>query len=115
MGLFCAQIYPSLADTLSSDLAHLNHFIRHAHRCDDALPRKYDSLCLERTLADYPLDHLQLTRLRRAGDGHFSNHALTRIVRLTIETNILTSKSALDSGYDAHYMLFQPQLQSYRC
>ena len=34
---------------------------------------------------------LQLA-LRRTKDGSLSNHALVRIVRLTVETNILTSK-----------------------
>ncbi|KAH9053822.1 hypothetical protein EDB87DRAFT_1796504 [Lactarius vividus] len=32
-----------------------------------------------------------LGRRRKEGSSHFSNHALSRIVRLTIETNVLTS------------------------
>jgi len=31
------------------------------------------------------------TKRRNVGDRYFSNHALSRIVRLTIETNVLTS------------------------
>ncbi|KAI0252231.1 hypothetical protein BJV78DRAFT_362795 [Lactifluus subvellereus] len=38
-----------------------------------------------------------LTRRRKAGDGYFSDHALSRIVRLTIETNILTTTVAIVS------------------
>ncbi|KAH9001869.1 hypothetical protein EDB86DRAFT_406260 [Lactarius hatsudake] len=38
-----------------------------------------------------------LVRRRREG-GHFSDHALSRIVRLTIETNVLTCKLTLGSG-----------------
>ncbi|KAI0252232.1 hypothetical protein BJV78DRAFT_1281804 [Lactifluus subvellereus] len=38
-----------------------------------------------------------LTRRRRVGDGYFSDHALSRIVRLTIETNILTTTVAIVS------------------
>ncbi|KAI0252213.1 hypothetical protein BJV78DRAFT_1203452 [Lactifluus subvellereus] len=33
--------------------------------------------------------------LRRARDGHFSNHAIVRIVRLTIETNLVTTTVSL--------------------
>jgi len=32
-----------------------------------------------------------LTRRRNAGSGYFSDHALSRIVRLTVETNLLTT------------------------
>lgn len=31
-------------------------------------------------------------------DGFFHNNALVKVVRLTVETNILTSKSTLDSA-----------------
>ena len=42
--------------------------------------------------ADYLTPNLQLIQ-RRARDGRISNHALVSAVRLTIETNIMTSKS----------------------
>ncbi|KAI9435801.1 hypothetical protein H4582DRAFT_623109 [Lactarius indigo] len=32
-----------------------------------------------------------LRRRRREGDGYLSDHAITRVVRLTVETNVLTS------------------------
>jgi len=32
---------------------------------------------------------------RRARDGYISSHALTSAVRLTVETNVMTSKSLL--------------------
>jgi len=38
-----------------------------------------------------------LTSRNSAGDGHFSCHALSRIVRLTVETNILTATNGLVS------------------
>ncbi|KAI0252235.1 hypothetical protein BJV78DRAFT_1203726 [Lactifluus subvellereus] len=38
-----------------------------------------------------------LTRRHSAGDGYFSDHVLSRIVRLTIETNILTTTVAIVS------------------
>jgi hypothetical protein len=63
-------------------------------------------LSLERILADYSLDHSQLIKRRSAGDGFLSNRALSRIVRLTIETNILTSKLALNSACKIHCMRF---------
>ncbi|KAH9176079.1 hypothetical protein EDB89DRAFT_1941705 [Lactarius sanguifluus] len=33
-----------------------------------------------------------LGRRRREGDGYFSDHAISRVVRLTVETNVLTGK-----------------------
>ena len=42
--------------------------------------------------AEYLTSILQLVQ-RRARDGRISNHALVSAVRLTIETNIMTSKS----------------------
>jgi hypothetical protein len=39
-----------------------------------------------------------LGRRRHRGDGYFSDHALSKIVRLTVETNILTSKWTPSSG-----------------
>ncbi|KAI0252247.1 hypothetical protein BJV78DRAFT_1281811 [Lactifluus subvellereus] len=36
-----------------------------------------------------------LTRRRNAGDGYFSGHALSRIVRLTVETNLLTTTNGV--------------------
>ncbi|KAH9001875.1 hypothetical protein EDB86DRAFT_407032 [Lactarius hatsudake] len=38
-----------------------------------------------------------LVRRRREG-GHFSDHTLSKVVRLTIETNVLTCKLILESG-----------------
>ncbi|KAH9001879.1 hypothetical protein EDB86DRAFT_406468 [Lactarius hatsudake] len=32
-----------------------------------------------------------LGRRRREGNGHFSDHAISRVVRLTVETNVLTT------------------------
>ena len=42
--------------------------------------------------ADYLTPILQLVQ-RRARDGRISNHALVSVVRLTVETNIMTSRS----------------------
>src|SRR5882762_9266412 len=56
----------------------------------------------------YSSGHQQLTRRRNADDGLFSNHALVKIVRLTVETNILTSMCALVSGRSNHLTHFQP-------
>ncbi|KAH9068066.1 hypothetical protein EDB83DRAFT_2379295 [Lactarius deliciosus] len=39
-----------------------------------------------------------LERRRREGCGHFSDHALSKVVRLIIETNVLTCKLTLGSG-----------------
>ena len=41
------------------------------------------------------LGYPQLTRRRNADVAPFSDNAITRIVRLTIETNVLTSRCAL--------------------
>jgi hypothetical protein len=49
--------------------------------------------------------HSQLTRRHRAGDGYFSDHGLTGIVRLMIETDILTGMYSLDSGCNTHCIL----------
>ena len=45
--------------------------------------------------ADFGLENRQLAKRRRAADSAFNDHALVRIVRLTIETNVLTSKYTL--------------------
>lgn len=38
----------------------------------------------------------QLTKIRRDSECHFNDNTLVQIVRLTVETNLLTSKSTLD-------------------
>jgi len=45
-----------------------------------------------------PASPRQLARRRTGRDGRFTDHALTRVVRLTIETNVLTSKLIIVSG-----------------
>jgi hypothetical protein len=39
-----------------------------------------------------------LTKRRKEADGFFHNSALLKVVRLTMETNLLTSKYILDFG-----------------
>jgi hypothetical protein len=86
---------------MSLDLAHWEHGGRRPDHHGDALPRKYDALRLKRTLTDNSFNHSQLTRRRNAEDAYFSGHALSRIVRLTVETNLLTSMGALGFGCNA--------------
>jgi hypothetical protein len=50
------------------------------------------------------LDYLQLTNRR---SGCFSDYALQKIVRLTVESNVLTGVYDLDSGRDTHFVCFQ--------
>ena len=50
----------------------------------------------------------QLTRQHNAYNGLWSNHALVKIVRLMIETNLLTSACALISRYSNDLTCFQP-------
>ena len=58
---------------------------------------------------------LQLTRRRNANIAPFSNHALTRIVRLTVETNVLTSVWASFLVAPIILICFQPLTEWYRC
>lgn len=50
---------------------------------------------------------LQLAQ-RRARDGRLSNHALVSVVRLTVETNIMTSKSLPSPDTTSMIALFSP-------
>jgi len=61
--------------------------------------------------ADYLTPILQLVQ-RRARDGRISNHALVSVVRVTIETNIMTSKS-LPGPHTPIIALFSPSYRQY--
>ena len=59
-------------------------------------------------LTVYSSGQPQLTRQHNAYNGLWSNHALVKIVRLMIETNLLTSACALISRHSNHLTCFQP-------
>jgi len=64
--------------------------------------------------ADYLTPIPQLIQ-RRARDGRLSTHALVSIVRLTIETNIMTSKSPESRYVNPRLIFSQLLLVLYHC
>ena len=63
--------------------------------------------------ADCPTPIQQLTKLR--AKDNFSSHALVSIVRLTVETNLVTSKDLRAFYVISRLTLVQPLSVSYRC
>jgi hypothetical protein len=98
------------------DLAHRKHCDRSLDSRGDALLCKYLSRHSERSWTNFHSSgHPQLTRRRNADKGPWCGHALVKIVRLTIETNMMTSLYALSSRYSNHLTSFQPLLVSSHC
>jgi hypothetical protein len=80
-------------------MAYWEHDGRHPYRSRDALSRKYVVIPFQSWSFETDLVCLQLAKRRRDRDGLFSDHALDhallRIVRLTIETNVMTGTYTL--------------------
>lgn len=86
--------YLSRIRCVPSDLAHRKYGLGLAYCSRNGVPRKSVSLRVNSSsvYADQVTPIPQLIQ-RRAKEGRLSSHALVSIVRLTVETNIMTSKS----------------------
>jgi hypothetical protein len=88
-----------------SDLAYRKYDGGHPHRCRDALSCKYAVFffwvdCSNLIMA------LQLAQRRRDTAGLFSDHTLLKIVRLIIETNVMTSMGILAPYALNHHLIY---------
>jgi hypothetical protein len=78
-----------LSGNASSDLAHREHVLGLAYCLRNALSRM---LILTAVYAIIRSSLSSQLRKMRANDGDSSNHVFVSIVRLTVETNLVTSK-----------------------
>ena len=75
------------------DLGHRKHALRHAYCIRDALSCKLDTALNTVSMgADRSMLSPQLRRVW-VRDGYLSNYVLVSIVRLTVESNLVTSKN----------------------